>query len=200
MAASSLGQPGVAEDLSRLLLVRFDQLGAAGQHVVRMASAHGRHVSHPLLMAVAGLPDAELDQGLRDAVEHHVLVPTESGGYAFRHALLAETVYDDLLPGERVRAHERYAAALGSDPSLGTWADIARHASAAGDRAVALEASVHAGDSAMSVGGPEEAWRHYRTALSLMSEDHADADRLTIRAASALTAKGQAIKALALLE
>jgi len=200
VAASALGQTGVAEDLSRLLLVRFDQLGAAGQHVVRMASAHGRHVSHPLLLSVAGLGDAELDQGLRDSVEHHVLVPTDSGGYAFRHALLAETVYDDLLPGERVRAHERYAAALGSDPSLGTWADVARHAAAAGDREAALDASLHAGDSAMSVGGPEEAWRHYRTALSLMPDRHPDADRLTIRACAALTAKGQASKGLALLE
>ena len=200
VAASALGHNGVAEDLSRLLLVRFDQLEAAGQHVVRMASAAGRHVSHPLLTAVAGLGDAELDQGLRDAVEHHVLVPTESGGYAFRHALLAETVYDDLLPGERVRAHERYAAALGSDPSLGTWADVARHASAAGDRAVAIEASIHAGDAAMSVGGPEEAWRHYKQALSLIPDRHPDADRLALRASAALTAKGQAIKALALIE
>jgi DNA-binding CsgD family transcriptional regulator/tetratricopeptide (TPR) repeat protein len=200
VAASVLGQNAIAEDLSRLLLVRFDQLEAPGQHVVRMAAAAGRHVSHPLLAVVAGLSEAELDQGLRDAVEHHILVPTERGGYAFRHALLAETVYDDLLPGERVRAHERYAAALSSDPSLGTWADVARHAHAAGDRAAALDASIHAGDSAMSVGGPEEAWRHYQRALSLIPDRHPDADRVTLRASAALTAKGQAIKGLALLE
>ena len=200
VAASALGGNGVAEDLSRLLLVRFDQLDAPGQHVVRLASAAGRHVSHVLLAAVAGLDDAELDQGLRDAVEHHVLVSTESGGYAFRHALLAETVYDDLLPGERVRAHERYAAALGSDPSLGTWADLARHAAAAGDREAALTASVNAGDAAMSVGGPQEAWRHYQRALALMPDDHPDADRVVLRASASATAKGQAIKGLALLE
>jgi DNA-binding CsgD family transcriptional regulator/tetratricopeptide (TPR) repeat protein len=200
VAASVLGQNAIAEDLSRLLLVRFDQLEPAGQHVVRMAAAAGRHVSHALLAAVAGLGDAELDQGLREAVEHHILVPTDRGGYAFRHALLAETVYDDLLPGERVRAHERYAAALSSDPSLGTWADVARHADAAGDREAALDASIHAGDSAMSVGGPEEAWRHYRRALALIPDHHPDADRLVLRASAALTAKGHAIKGLALLE
>ena len=200
VAASSLGHQGVAEDLSRLLLVRFDQLGPHGQHVVRMASAAGRQVHHLLLAAVAGLDEAELDQGLRDAVEQHVLVPTETGGYAFRHALLAETVYDDLLPGERVRAHERYAAALGSDPSLGTWADVARHAAAAGDREVALTASINAGDAAMSVGGPDEAWRHYQRALALMPDQHPDADRMVLRAAAASTARGRALKALALLE
>ncbi|WP_230209176.1 LuxR C-terminal-related transcriptional regulator [Nostocoides sp. HKS02] len=200
VAASALGRTGVAEDLSRLLLVRFDQLGPAGQHVVRLAAAAGRHVSHVLLASVAGLGEGELDQGLRDAVEHHILVPTDSGGYAFRHALLAETIYDDLLPGERVRAHERYAAALTTDPALGSWADLARHASAAGDRELALNASVHAGDAALSVGGPQEAWQHYQLALSLMPDGHPDADRVYLRAAAAATAKGQALKGLELLQ
>ena len=31
--------------------------------------------------------------------------PSRGGTYAFRHALLGEAVYDDLLPGERVRLH-----------------------------------------------------------------------------------------------
>ncbi|WP_406830970.1 AAA family ATPase [Pedococcus sp. KACC 23699] len=203
VAASTMGHTGLAEDLSRLLLVRFDQLGAPGQHVVRVASAAGRHVSHQLLATVAGLPEPELDAGLRDAVEHHVLVPLDSGGgYAFRHALLGETVYDDLLPGERVRAHERYAAALTADHALGSWAELARHASAAGQRDVAREASVRAGDSALRMAGPEEAWRHFSLALSLMPEtaDDDEVDGVTLRAAAAATAVGRLYKALDLLQ
>jgi DNA-binding CsgD family transcriptional regulator len=200
VAATALGGSGLAEDLSRLLLVRFDQLDTSGQHVVRVASAAGRHVSHRLLAAAAGLGEADLDLGLRDAVEHHVLVPTESGGYAFRHALLGETVYDDLLPGERVRAHERYAAALAEDRTLGTWAELARHATAAGQRELAREASVKAGDSAMRMAGPEEAFRHFKNALALMPETDPDVDAVTLRAAAAATAVGRALKALELLE
>ncbi|MEP6854219.1 MAG: AAA family ATPase [Pedococcus sp.] len=202
VAASAIGRPGLAEDLSRLLLVRFDQLGPAGQHVVRMASASGRQVSHHLLETVAALPEAELDGGLRDAVEHHVLVPLDSGGYAFRHALLGEAVYDDLLPGERVRAHERYAAALTADRTLGSWAELARHASAAGQRDAAREASVRAGDSALRMAGPQEAWRHFSHALSLMPESAPDAevDSVTLRAATAATAVGRVHKALELLQ
>ena len=45
-----------------------------------------------------------LDEGLRKAVEMNVLVAGD-GRYSFRHALLGEAVYDDLLPGERVRLH-----------------------------------------------------------------------------------------------
>ncbi|HEV7196042.1 MAG TPA: AAA family ATPase [Pedococcus sp.] len=200
VVASTMARSGAAGDLSRLLLVRFDHLGSAGQHVVRMASAAGRHVSHVLLARVAGLSDAELDEGLRDAVEHHILVSTESGGYAFRHALLAETVYDDLLPGERVRAHARYAAVLTTDPTLGGWADLARHASAAGNTALALSASVHAGDDALSVGGPQEAWQHYQRALALISDNDPDADQVVLRAAAAATAKGQALKGVELID
>jgi DNA-binding CsgD family transcriptional regulator/tetratricopeptide (TPR) repeat protein len=199
-AASALGRPGSTEDLSRLLLVRFEQLAPDGQQVVRMAAASGRQVSHRLLSRVVELASTELDLAIRDAVEHHVLVPTDTGGYAFRHALLAETVYDDLLPGERVRAHERYAAVLAEDPSLGTWADLARHALATGDREQALDASVRAGDAAMSVGGPEEAWRHFKQALALLPDDHSTGDAVTLRAAAAATSTGRAYKALELLQ
>lgn len=199
-AASSLGRPGTAGDLSRLLLVRVEQLEPPAQHVVRMASAAGRQVSHRLLSCISDLPPGELDVAIRDAVEHHVLVPTETGGYAFRHALLAETVYDDLLPGERVRAHERYATELAADPSLGTWADLARHALAAGRRDEALSASVRAGDAAMAVGGPEEAFRHFLQALALLPDDHPESDAVTLRAAAAATAVGQVHKALEILQ
>ena len=57
-------------------------------------------------------PTASLDQALRAAVEANVLIAVGTDGYAFRHALLAEAVYQDLLPGERVRLHAAYAKAL----------------------------------------------------------------------------------------
>ena len=133
VAAQRLGRTGVAEDLSRLLLVRFDQLGASGQHVVRLASAAGRQVSHALLASVAGLPTAELDAGparrgrAPHPRAHRVAVATPSGT-----PCSARPSTTTSCPGERVRAHERYAAALTADRSLGPWADLARHASAAG--------------------------------------------------------------------
>jgi DNA-binding CsgD family transcriptional regulator/tetratricopeptide (TPR) repeat protein len=198
VAATTMGRHTVGEDLSRLLLVRFDQLGTEGQHVVRMASAAGRHVSHRLLAAVAGLDDAQLDAGLREAVERHVLVPSESGGYAFRHALLGETVYDDLLPGERVRAHERYTDAIAADPTLGRPAELARHAEAAGRRDTARAASIAAGDSAVGMAGPEEAYHHYERALALVPDD--EADQLVLKAAAAAVAAGRIAKGMELIE
>jgi DNA-binding NarL/FixJ family response regulator len=113
------------------------------------------------------VPDAALDLALRDAVDAHILQPTTSGrGYTFRHALLAEAIYDDLLPGERVRLHAAYAAVLAKREQASA-AELARHARASHDLPAAYDASVQAGDAAMSVAAPQEAMRHYETALEL---------------------------------
>ncbi|MDQ6641006.1 MAG: AAA family ATPase, partial [Actinomycetota bacterium] len=156
VGASAL--PGsLPDDLAELLLVRLDQLGDEAQLVVRCAAVAGRRIGHDLLIAAAGVDATTLEIGLRDAIGHNVLVHSGGDSYAFRHALLAEAVYDDLLPGERVRLHAAFATALGEGSALGTAAELARHARVARDLVTALNASVRAGDEAMSVGGPEEA-------------------------------------------
>jgi DNA-binding NarL/FixJ family response regulator len=153
--------------LADLLLVRLDRLSDDAREVVRVAAVGGRRVSHDMLEAVLELPGGALDSALRDAVDAHILQPTPSGrGYTFRHALLAEAIYDDLLPGERVRLHAAYAAVLAKQEA-GSAAEMARHARASHDLPTAYEASVQAGDAAMSVAAPQEAMRHYETALEL---------------------------------
>jgi ATP/maltotriose-dependent transcriptional regulator MalT len=196
---------GVPDDLAELLLVRLDRLGATAQQVVRAASVSGRRVSHALLAEVAGAGDDELDQALREAVELNVLVPTSNDFYRFRHALLAEAVYDDLLPGERVRLHAAYVDALASGRANGTAAELARHARAARDLVTAVDASIRAGDEAMAVGGPDEAADHYQTALELLSDPGArdevavDIGLLGSRTANALIASGRAMRAISVL-
>ena len=98
--------------------------------------------------------------------------------YSFRHALLGEAVYDDLLPGERVRLHQQYAEALREGGNRGTAAELARHARLAHDLDTALDASIRAGDEAMMVAGPDEAAHHYEQALELLAEDRAVAAAL----------------------
>src|SRR6476469_5061522 len=122
----------VPDDLAELLLVRLDRLDDTARQVVRVASVAGRKVSHEMLTAASGLAATDLDEGLRRAVEMNVLVAGEDR-YAFRHALLGEAVYDDLLPGERVRLHAAYTEALRSGAVRGTAAELARHARLAMD-------------------------------------------------------------------
>ncbi|MFL6142430.1 MAG: ATP-binding protein [Labedaea sp.] len=104
LAAYQEGGGGIPATLVDVLLARVERLSPSTQQVIRVASVAGRHVGHARLRAVAGLADAELEEALREAVQHHILVPgAEEEVYGFRHALLREAVYGDLLPGERDR-------------------------------------------------------------------------------------------------
>ena len=96
--------------------------------------------------------------------------------YGFRHALLQEAVYDDLLPGERRRYHLGFVGALqaGIDrqaadrpPSAARLAQVVHHALAADDLVTALRASVAAGTAAMSAGAFVDASKHLERAVQL---------------------------------
>jgi DNA-binding CsgD family transcriptional regulator/tetratricopeptide (TPR) repeat protein len=187
-------------DLSRLLLARVELLDDEAQEVVRVAAVVGRRVPQRLLERVSGLAGQELERHIRLAVEHHVLEPTTSDGYTFRHALLAEAVYEDLLPSERLRLHRACSAALQEDPGLGTAADLARHARAAGETAVAIRASLAAGHGALAIGGPAEALAHYEEGLLLLADGDPAGHELTVGAAEAALRLGRTNRAIALLQ
>ena len=114
VAAAESGGGRLPTDLADLMLARLDRLDDDSRLAVRAVSVVGRRAAHGLLARGSGLDEPALDRALRAAVEANVLVAAGSDGYAFRHALLAEAVYQDLLPGERIRLHAAYARALAS--------------------------------------------------------------------------------------
>jgi DNA-binding NarL/FixJ family response regulator len=162
--------------LRDVLLARAERLGGDALHVLRVASAAGRWVPDGLIAAVAGLPEAELYRGLRETVEHQLLVVDPSGrGYGFRHALARDAIHEDLLPGERARLHNAYAQALESRPELAgseldATAMLAHHWLAAHDLPRALPASVRAGDAAARAAAPAAAQGHFERALELWTQ------------------------------
>jgi DNA-binding CsgD family transcriptional regulator/tetratricopeptide (TPR) repeat protein len=193
------------EDLADLLLVRLDHLDEASRVVVRAAACSGRRVTHALLAAVAGLPADDLERALRAAVESNVLVRVGSESYAFRHALLAEAVHDDLLPGERVRLHAKYVEALVAGVVDSTAAELATHARAAHDADTAIRAGVRAGEEAMAVGGPDDAATHFEGALEMLAgpsttvSASVDLVGLVSRTSEAVVASGHAERAMRLV-
>lgn len=99
------------DTLRELLLARYELLADPTQRLLRLIAAGGVRVEHELLSAVAEVPAESLDEAAREAVQAGVLLVDETA-YSFRHALVREAVHDELLPGERVRFHTRYAEAL----------------------------------------------------------------------------------------
>ena len=199
--------------LRDLLLARVDGLGSDAQRMLSTAAVGGRWVSEQLVLTVSGLDEPAAFAGLREAVEQHLLVVDEAGrGYSFRHALARDAVYDDLLPGERVRLHAAYGEALEAHPELAgddagaVAADLAHHWYVALDLPRALGASVRASERALDRFAPNEALRHLERALQIWPRvpdaeqitgiDHVEALR---RAAQVASDVGEVHRSLSLI-
>ncbi|MCW2539059.1 MAG: transcriptional regulator, LuxR family [Frankiales bacterium] len=199
--------------LADLLLLRLESLSEPARETVRFVAVAGRRVTHELLSsamrASEGSPGfgpiqgAQLDLALREASDAHILQVHEHGRYGFRHALFGEAVYDDLLPGERVRIHAAFASSLGDLSIGGTAAELARHARESHDLDTSYLASIRAGDEALRVAAPQEAMQHFEAALELMDRLSpgvmTDRVALAVTTADAAAAAGHVVRALALV-
>jgi DNA-binding CsgD family transcriptional regulator len=175
-AAGDHGAGGQAlpASLGELLLSRAERLPEAARQVLQAAAVTGSYVDDELVMLASGLATPEYEKAVREVVAHQLLVPEGPHGYAFRHALLREAVYADLLPGERTRLHARLASVLSDERRLaevpGTSAELAQHCLASQDLPGALAASVRAAKEAERQGAPADAHRHYERAFLLWNQ------------------------------
>ena len=189
MAASLDGRGPLPSTLRDALMVRLERLPDAAQAVLRVIAV-GQRLDDQLLIDVAGLDQAALQEALREAVANHILVVATEGGYRFRHVLLREVVEDDLLPGERTQIHVRLARALEArverdGASVYLTAAIAHHYASAGDQPAALRWSVRAADAAERVRAYGEAAALLERVIELFdrvpdAEALAGGDRVTM--------------------
>ena len=158
VADRSAGNPLFVEAISRSpeqlpaeltdLLLGFQAgLSAQSLSVLRVAAVIGPPVNHAILAEIIGLPEVALHVSLRELVDRGLLLAADTG-YDFRHALIRQAVYEDLLPAERTSWHARIADLIDTSPGVlpagNRDAELARHAAAAGDLPRALVASWHA--------------------------------------------------------
>ena len=213
LLAAEAGQAtSLPATLKDLLLARVGTVEAPTRRALGIVAAAGRPVDAELVEAAWDGPAADLDGALREAIDRALLVVEPAGRrLAFRHALLAEAIDDDLLPGERVRLHATLARILVERPGLasptpaGAAAELAHHLLAARDLPAAFEAAVRAADAAAVARAYPEARDFYERALELFERapgpnarsavDHVD---LLDRAAEASFHAGDGTRALAL--
>jgi DNA-binding CsgD family transcriptional regulator/tetratricopeptide (TPR) repeat protein len=156
--------------LQGILLAQITTLPADARQVLRLVATVGRPTEHQLLAAASQLPEARLVAAVREAVDRQLLVAGHDA-YRFRHVLLQEAVYGELLPGERRLVHAAVAQALTEDRQpmalRDTSAELAHHWDVVGDHSRTLTASITAARAAAEVYGFTEAHQHYQRALSL---------------------------------
>ncbi|HEY7133721.1 MAG TPA: AAA family ATPase [Acidimicrobiia bacterium] len=167
------GEPGTLPAVLReALLARMARLDEGHRLLLGLAAAAGRRVSHDVLAAAARRPESELLVLLREAIEAQILtVDPDDDTYAFRHSLMQEVVYGELLPGERAMLHRALAEALslapGAGSDLASRAELAHHWYAAHEWDRALEASVAAALLAENAGALNEAEQLFERAITL---------------------------------
>ena len=172
----TIAQSGeAAADGARELLLQVPHgLEASRRAVLDAMSVSTVDVSHELLASITERGDVELDAILADLIADGLLSSTQDG-YRFRHDLIRQAVYEDLLAGQRKRWHARFAERLrdGNDPAA-----LAAHGYAAGMREVALDAAWRAADAACRSYAYVEEAHHLDRVLELWEAVPDAAERL----------------------
>jgi len=171
LAAGLDGRGALPPTLRDALMLRVERLTPRAQELIRWLACQPA-ADHALVAAVAGLDPSDLRDALREAVASHIVVTVGDESYGFRHALLREVVYDDLLPGERTDMHAALARALedrieGGESGAHITAQAAYHWASAGDQPQALAAAVRAALAAERVNAFGEAQALFERALAL---------------------------------
>jgi predicted ATPase len=149
----SANEPRVPEAVRDLADVRVGHLEPQVRDLVRLLAAVGRPATFELLQLFSQDPAEELLAALHSALDTATLtIDRETSTYWFRHALLAEAVLDQFLPGERAAVHGIIAGVLAQQPALSTGpGELGYHQVAAGDLHAALVSYVAAADEAERV-------------------------------------------------
>jgi ATP/maltotriose-dependent transcriptional regulator MalT len=197
LAAGLDGRGAAPQSLRDAFMLRIERLSSDAQRAAR-AIAVGRRLDEAVIAEMTGIEQDSLHTALREAVAEQVLEAAEDGGVLFRHALLREAMYDDLLPGERVELHLALARLLedrtaeDEDRQAQLAATIAGHYAAAGDQPAALRATVRAalaardvhafGDAADLAERALELWPRVPDAEGMLPLDHVELLRIAAAA------------------
>ncbi len=165
---------------------RLDALSADARALLRVAAVMGDDVDPSALAAVAEIAPTTTLRLLGEARAHRLLDPVGDAParYAFHHALIRHTLYDELDDAERVRWHGRAGTCLAQRADAEANLDaIAHHfltASAGGEVERAVAACIRAAEHAERRFAYERSADLYARALALLSTTPAGDDERRI--------------------
>jgi DNA-binding CsgD family transcriptional regulator/tetratricopeptide (TPR) repeat protein len=157
---------------------RLNRLTPACSRVLQHAAVIGRAFDFELLVQLLApmsspacrdvLVEAQAASLIDEAAE------ARGDGFQFSHALVRDTLYDEMPPAQRATLHQRVAQALETthEGNLTPWLSILAHhwhaAGDAGDIAKVIKYATHAARHATARLAHEEAVRHYRLAVAAL--------------------------------
>ena len=184
LVTAERGEDRLGMTLRDTLLARVGALSVSSREVLRVVAVAGPSAQHDVLAGASRMPPDDLAGALREAVDRHLLLTGDDEVMHFRHALVQEAVYDELLPGERLALHARIAEAVEElrtsvDTDASVASELAHHWYEARDARRALPALLRAGQAAERVFAFGNAFAHYHLALSLWPSASPDLDGIT---------------------
>jgi class 3 adenylate cyclase/predicted ATPase len=170
------------------LMARLDRLQPV-KEVAQTAACIGRDFSYRLLKTVSPLGDAALQDALErltsaELIFRRGVLPDST--YIFKHALVRDAAYENLLKTRRRTIHAKLVEALeaiGAAPEL-----LAHHATAAGMTEPAVRYWLKAGEQAAARSANKEAVSHLKTGIEVLggARDTTEESRLDLDLHSAL--------------
>jgi class 3 adenylate cyclase/tetratricopeptide (TPR) repeat protein len=165
LAAAELAVP---EGLRHVIRQRVARLSEPAGHALAVAAVAGPTCSLWLLEGVLGERSALLD-GLDESVSAGLLTEAEPGDYAFAHALVRQTIYEQHSAARRMRLHRQLGEALETRADADAHVEALAHhfaqAAADGQATKAAAYALAAGRNATARVAYEDAAAHYERGL-----------------------------------
>jgi DNA-binding winged helix-turn-helix (wHTH) protein/tetratricopeptide (TPR) repeat protein len=170
---------GVPENVREVIGRRLSRLSETAHRVLTAAAFLGREFEFEVLGRMSELEEEMMVPAIEEALSHRLVVETQDRGrprYAFTHALVRQTLCEELSLPRRQHLHLQAAQAIETvhehnlEPHVAALANHYRAAGAAADPEKAIDYSIRAGRAAHAVYAYEETGAHWRAALELMDE------------------------------
>ncbi len=154
------------------LMARLDRL-APVKEIGQIGAVIGREFSYSLLHALAGRDETALKDALAQLEDAELVFrrgDPPDAIYSFKHALVQDAAYENLLKSRRQVLHRRIAETLRDRfPTMAELQPevVAHHFTQAGINEAAIEWWIKAGDRALDRSANDEAIAHLEKAISL---------------------------------
>ncbi len=187
--SSQLAKKDIPTSLHDSLLSRLDRLPGKSRLIAQLAAVIGRQFSFDLLEQVADYKDKNLYQDLTPLLESQLVYQDKappSAVFSFKHALVRDVAYENLLQSDRIDIHKRIARAIEDNyPEIikNTPELVARHYTEGKEYERAVQYWLEAGKKASQNSANVEARSHLETGLSLVKslDDSTRADYYELR-------------------
>jgi predicted ATPase/DNA-binding CsgD family transcriptional regulator len=166
--------PSIPRSVQDAVYQRTKQLHTPARQVLTLAAVAGRRFDLVILQLVMQIEESRLLECMKELVAAQLVSEEAPDQFSFRHALIREAVYAELLTGERRALHRHIAETIEQRASLSSildaqLVDLAYHFYEGGVWSKAAKYGQRAGERALILYAPRATVEHLTRTLSALS-------------------------------